>query len=59
MKRSLFSILSLCVIAVCLSGCGGSGEEIPEGHQAGDKRENPPAPIESPGKDVGDLLKGD
>ena len=59
MKRSLFSILSLCVIAVCLSGCGGDDAEIPDGHQAGDKRENPPAPIKAPSEDVGETFKGD
>ncbi len=60
MKRSLFSILALCALAVCLSGCGGSGEEPPDGYSKDkDMREPSATPIESPSKDVGDTIKGD
>ena len=59
MKRSCFAILAACVITVGLAGCGGDETEIPDGHQAGDTREQPDAPIKAPSTDVGDTLKGD
>ena len=58
MKRSLFSILALCVITVGLAGCG-NDNEIPEGYSEADKRDPPATPIKAPAEDAGEVFKGD